>query len=604
MKRNTLLGIVLLPASLLAQGLHQDIDLKHEIVPIPREATKLGITAPIRLDHIPNVRLALSERAVATDVPPEISFLQPAAYADTLYTSPYLGYAALAVSPYPYDAMASAGYRFLDTDRVRLSGWLQYDTRNYKRQIPFGADDDLHFLRNQTVSAGVDFRWAAGKESYFKTAIDYTFDRYNTYYKNSPVYIDNIGGATPATRAVSPDERPIILRDHYWETLNLLNVDMKWYSNEGGLNYNVGLRYNHAAMVTPGLKFPKPFWDVSNPRRENTVQVTGQAVLPFSERSEIGLDLDADFVRLSTFSEIVYEDDDYATYSHDGETRGLLDFTPYYKFSTDHFNARLGARLGLSFKSGKAFHVAPDVVLGWNPTSTFGVSAHVTGGVKTNSLEELYGVTPYLNPTVAYGFSNVPLASELRVIVGPFRSAYVQLYGGYSIARDWLMPTFLAGKYLERTALFAPVDMKGYHLGLMAGYTYRRLAEISASYTYAPSKYDRGYYLWRDRATHVFEVNLGVHPLKGLDLEASYSLRTGRHIFDRYTVSTDMGYSEVSVVYNLRNRSELNVGATYRLFEPLTLFVRGENLLNRNSTDISLRPDEGLRVLLGASYLF
>ena len=173
MNKNILAAIVLLPATVLAQDLHKDIEASREIVPVEREVNRLSVSPAINLPALPAVRLNQSERAVSAKITPEITFLQPAAYADTLYTSPYRGYVMGGISPYPFDGMLAAGYRITDTDRVRLSGWMQYDTDNYKR-----SDRNL-FWRNQTVSAGMDLRWAAGRESYFKAAVDYTFDHYN-----------------------------------------------------------------------------------------------------------------------------------------------------------------------------------------------------------------------------------------------------------------------------------------------------------------------------------------------------------------------------------------------------------------------------------------
>lgn len=584
MNKNILAAIVLLPATVLAQDLHKDIEASREIVPVEREVNRLSVSPAINLPALPAVRLNQSERAVSAKITPEITFLQPAAYADTLYTSPYRGYVMGGISPYPFDGMLAAGYRITDTDRVRLSGWMQYDTDNYKR-----SDRNL-FWRNQTVSAGMDLRWAAGRESYFKAAVDYTFDHYNNYH----AWLDDKGQ---------------LIIPHYWQSFNMFNFDTRWYSNVQSLQYNGGFRYNHSAMARPSRVLPSLDPEVYKPLRENTFDFSGTATLPFDDNSNVGLDADIAIIGMSRYTTIAPDltgAADYVALNNASTTRGLVTLLPNYSYKSLMFTANVGARLQFNIKSGKVFHVSPEVLLGWNPSPMLAVSAHLTGGVETNSLERMYGVTPYLNPSVAYDFSNVPLASELKVTLGPWHSAYVELFGGYSRANKWLMPTDLHGVYSEVNAMFRPVDMRGFHFGVETGYTYRRLGSVTLRYTAAPSNgYDKGYYLWRDRARHVLDVTLRAHPIQHLDVEVSYQLRVCRRLMDRYTVNA--GSPEVSTITtsrNLGNISNLNLGATYHLFEPLSVFVRAQNILNRAATDISLRPNQGFNVMLGGSYQF
>lgn len=585
MNKNILAAIVLLPATALAQDLHKDIDASREIVPTEREVNKLPVSPAIKLPALPPVRLSLTERAISAPVTPEITFLQPAAYADTLYTSPYRGYVMGGISPYPFDGMFSAGYRITDTDRVRLSGWLQYDTDNYKQT-------DLYW-RNQTVSAGMDLRWAAGRESYFKASVDYTFDHYNNYH----AWLNDNGEFT---------------LPHYWQSFNMLNIDTRWYSNVQALQYNCGITYNHSAMARPSKVLPTLETEPLKPVRQNMVDINGSARLPFDDNSYVGLDADIKVIGMSRYTsieDVVGEDalySDYAAVSNPSVTRGLVTLLPNYSYKSLLFTARIGARLQFNIKSGKVFHISPDVLLGWNPSSMFAVSAKFSGGVATNSLDQLYGIMPYLNPSMGYDFSNVPLTSELKVTVGPWHSAYIELFGGYSRANDWLMPTNLHGVHNEINAMFKAVDIKGFHAGAEVGYTYRRLGSLKLRYmTALSSDYDEGYYLWRDRARHVFDARLRVHPIANLDIDLAYELRAGRRLMDRYTVVSSLPDVVTTVTSrNLHNISNLSLGATYHVIDPLSVFVQADNLLDRSATDISLRPVQGFNVMIGASYQF
>lgn len=594
----TILALAAAALGVMAQDLHKEIEIDRDIDPVETAVAKPGILPTLSLPALRQVVLNPIEMSQPVGVIPAISFLEPSAYADSLYVSPYRGYIAGGISPTPFSGTLAAGYRILDTDRVRLSAWLQFNSANYKKQLPWS--DYSRYWRQNTGSAGIDFRWAVGERSMFKTAVDYTYDRYLTIY-NQPAYIFADENATDIDR-------------RYYQTINLVNVALDWTSGVDALNYNVSLGFNHTGAGEDGPKTPL-FYLVedfmSRPIRQNTFNIAADATLPLAEKSFVGLDLGLDIIRTSRYTALAITDNVVAPVvltPWDGDTRGLFTITPRYKYTGKSFTANIGARIQFSHNSGNTFNLTPDVTLGWTPMALFAMEARFNGGVETNTLKELYGVTPFFNPAVGYQFSRVPLDADVKALIGPFHGAYLQLRGGYSTARRWLMPyTGETGDY-SSAALFLPTNIEGWRYGAEIGYNWREKVIAAVNYTGVPGNDspNRGYYRWRDRARHELGVNFSVKPVDRLTFSASYTLRAGRRIIDPYLYINPVDESTVLAYrsHRLHNISDLNLGITYTLSDPLSLFLRGENLLNHNTTDIALRPMPGIAVYVGASYQF
>ena len=602
--------------TLSAQDLNKVIEVEHDIEPIEKMSTKPNVQPPITLPPLHSVNLTAVERALTTRTNPTIPFLEPASYADTLYVSPYRGYVTGGISPTPFSATLSAGYRIMDTDRVRLSAWVEFDSRNYKKQVPWSENE--RYWRQNTASAGIDFRWSVGAKSTFKTAIDYTWDRYNTIFAHPEIFLPNIlqdnfesngdGEGTLEPLPVKEFDR------QFYQTINLLNVDVNWDSSIDALEYNISLGYNHAAarcqapMTTLFIHAPEHY---ASPLRENSFKVGVNGRLPFGENTAIGLDLGADIIRSTGYSVLTQSGAEAAPLIldyYDSESRGLFTFIPRFVFSGKPFTASIGARVQLSANSGNVFNLTPDVTLGWTPFSVLALDARITGGVETNSLEHRYGITPFINPAIGYQFSRVPLDANLNITVGPYLGAYLKLNGGYATARRWLMPVGANPMERSSTALFMPSNIGGWRFGAEIGYNWREKVIASVGYTHVPgdNNPEKGYYRWRDRARHELKASVDVKPINKLTINASYQLRTGRRVMDTYNL-IDAETSVASVVTRitpLSNVSLLNLGATYSLSDRLSLYLRGENILNRSNIDLAIHPTPGINIFVGASYLF
>ena len=194
--------------------------------------------------------------------------------------------------------------------------------------------------------------------------------------------------------------------------------------------------------------------------------------------------------------------------------------------------------------------------------------------------------------------------ADLGFIIGPFSGASIEVWGGLGKVASLPLPTVIEdGEFPQLMGSYAAIDYTSIHYGIALNYTYRDIARLRVAYEGAPQDLDRGYMYWLDRARNVLGASLTVTPVKPLDLELSYTLRSGRAT---YSVAPDdvpfdhLPYAKVS----LGNAGSLNFGASYRVNPQFSVWARGENLLNSKWQEVFAVPCKGVTGLIGIGYKF
>lgn len=575
------------------EELKKEITVKHQEEVKPTDAVKINVNPVVTMPPLPVSKLTYGMRQLRVDVPSSIPSLAPAAYADTIYRSPYRGYAAAGYLPM-MNLGASAGYKFIDNDRVRLNGWMQYDGTSYRGDMPWlvnseGTGLQSARLRRNFASVGADLHSAVGRKSFLDFGVDYTFGRFNTpdcfgmRYQN--VHRLNLSGLWSMTTGI-------------WNTGVGLGFGVFGYGNP----VELGRTYDYAGSpVTPGeaLLGHSPY----KPVREKRFTARG-----FASAKVWGADLAGIEVNFSNLSYgnhavgLMSAIDPYNIEMFDprgSRSHGLLNMRPFYRFNWKDLVLDLGANLDFTFNNGKVFHIAPEAQATWKPGSFVAIYAKADGGVRQNTLGSLFDVSYYGIPNVIYDNSHVPLAAEVGVTVGMWRGFYSEISAAYAKADDWLMPVMLNGRY----AAFEKIDMKGYRFHISAGYRYRNLLEASASFEMAPQKQDRGYYLWRDRAKRVASVKLRVTPIEPLDINVGWNYRGSRCVFDARMFSPEALHDGLDRL-SIGSVNSLSIGGVYRLTPQFSIFANVENLLNHRYTLIGGLPAQGVGGLAGVMYKF
>lgn len=568
-----------------AQGLHKEINVEQEIVPVKRDASRINILPTLRLPAVSRPQLAFSDRVVTTRVPNAISTLAPMAYGNRLYESPYRGYVVLGLGAPLFDATFSAGYRAIDSEKTRLSIWSQYNGDVYRDKVTdlVGGPKTEYtdYWRDHSASLGADLHQSVGLNTAVDGKVDYTYA-----YHTAPV-----GFMT------------------YSQNISRANASVLLSSTGEGINYCAGIRYGHFGFYH--FDFPQGYsyrldGYPEKGARQNLFGAEGSVSLPVGETSRAAIDINADFLRTGNHLIPLYPYRNYDKIAEAGAgTSGLISVTPHFDFGSQSVSGRLGLQADITTGGGKTLHIAPEVSLAWTPSQLFGFEVKAHGGSRLNSLAELYDVSPYLNSFMAYSPSHIPYAIDGRISVGPFFGAYLEVFGGYAKANDWLMP--VGTNIYPGEGVYDCLDLSAWHVGAAIGYDYRNLFSARLSYETAPNDYDKSYYEWRDRAKHVVNAELKLRPVKPLLVTLGWEFRAGRRAYHLF--ETSVGDGAIGPVYtpsaeSLGCISDLSLGAGYEATDALTIFVSGQNLLNRRATLIGFRPQQGTTAMIGASLKF
>lgn len=600
------LALLLMPVSVSAQEpLEQEITVTHHEEVKPTDAVRLNISPAVTMPSMQATRLSYGSRSIKIGVPASIATLAPLSYADTIYVSPFRGYASAAYFPM-LNASASAGYKFIDNDRVRLNAWLQFDGESYRGNLPWTetkGDARSVRLRRNTLSLGSALHTAVGRASFLDLGFDYTFARFNT--PSDYIGLGTDYGTDPGLRN---------------QNVHRLHVDGLWTMAAGIWNCGFGLGYGHFGYGNGVRSYGKALLEqpvVSfysmKPMRENKFTVRAFASAKAFGAYSTGMEVNFSYITRGSHLDFLALPDPAAPanmldgrfYAAGSHNHALLSLRPYYRTSWNKIDLDLGLNLEFAFNSGKVLHLSPAAQATWKPGKFVTVYLKAGGGVRQNTLGSIFDVTYYGLPYMAYRNSNVPLDGEVGVTVGLFRGFYSELSFAYARANGWLMPRLLKGSL----TIFDPVDIKGYkaHVGL--GYRYRDLIDFNLGLDAAPSKYDKGYYLWRDRAKYVAKASLRVSPLKQLDINLGWDFRAHRRM--ALTDMPDLVQPDGVVIPGIADGlasmgtvNSLSLGANYRFTSNWTFWANVENLLNHRYTIIGGLPSIGVAGLVGATYKF
>lgn len=580
MKYNIFVTIILgvTAFSVVAQDLSKEITVDHDIVPEKRAATPLNLRPMVNLSPFKAASLSLMENGVSVNPVASAVTLAPAAYGDTLATSTYPGYVAVGFFP-AWNASLSAGYRFIDNDRTRLNAWLQYDGNAYG--ATYGHDAADCWIRHNDVTLGGVYHQAIASKSNLEIIADYTRSRYNLPGADGRLQYNDVN------------------RLHLTGVFSTRTAnDIHWFA---GASYSL---FNNSK---------NPFLGIENEKikgvTENNIRLHGGVDTPTSSKSKIGLDAALDILSYNRSAAMIPSDFGYPSQTlyarASAPSSELLTVSPYYRLNEEHVKLDIGARVDLAFNGGKFFHIAPEVKASWSPVQQFCIYGQAGGGEHRNTLSSLLAVSRFMLPYMAYSNSHIPLTVNAGLRIGPFAGASIEIFGGYAIANDWLMPCSTT----ESAGVFREFDIKGWRAGAAVSYVNARWGSARLSYECAPHSETRSWYIWRDRASRVVTANLTVTPISKLSLDLEYQFRSGRRLFNEVVAPLieeypDMGYAGGYVKEPLGIVSTLNLGATYSLTRKFSVFVRGENLLNRRYRHIGLVESQGVTALLGITYKF
>lgn len=548
--------------SAFAQDINKEITIEKEIVPEQRAATRLPVTHNVLSTSTqgPNLEYNLVDRGVG--IVPRFSVLSPSATAAAIEPSPYRGYAAIGYFPI-YNLGATAGYNFINNSTTNLGASAEFLGYNYKSGY-YNKDLKEQKISCNDVTANIALLHYFDRNQQLTMNIDFGFGKVDM-----PKWFEDIDN----------------------ESLRA-GLDARWKHGSAVQSYTVGLRgqlFNYLNNNPESLLIR---------HYENMKEVTfggdfGMVYGPYS------IDVDGSFRRNGDFdTPVIPAGMNFYQIEHISDSKfiSIVSAVPAFTFdNSDGLRVKAGVKVQYVGGSYGKIRVAPDVHFTYNVFPIFAIQADVIGGEVMNSLADMYRISPFTSPHAAYLTSNIPFDANARFVVGPFKGASAEVFGGYSMARHWLMPYFDGQMY-------APVNLDGWHAGVKLSYSYGSWIDVWASGEFAPNSFKHGYYLWRDHASIVAKGKLTIRPFSKLKIGVDYEFRSGRRMWGFGALTANP--NDTQFLVNQTSVNNLSAEIAYQYRPSVTFFARGQNLMRHQTTLYNDIPAQGITGLVGVEVKF
>lgn len=298
-----------------------------------------------------------------------------------------------------------------------------------------------------------------------------------------------------------------------------------------------------------------------------------------------------------------------------------LELNPYYAFSNDSWKVRLGAYVDYSsyendLIGGKThpIQVAPDLDAQYLFAKSYMAYLKLGGGKEVNDFRRLESMNPYADfRQLRDSYNQLDAMLGLKANVGG--GFWFDLFTGYKIITEDLCFSNLQSNLQNLAKPYVETqDTKHFYIGSNLKYTYRGVADLSLKGTYYSWKNsDASYLLMKPKFD--FQFNADVKVLPKLTMNATYRYITRNEVNLYYVhgvkadVSSDLlGPSSNTAVYGstvkLKPVSDFSLGATYDLFNGVSIFARFNNLLNQSYQYSYSYPTQGINFLGGVSFKF
>lgn len=288
--------------------------------------------------------------------------------------------------------------------------------------------------------------------------------------------------------------------------------------------------------------------------------------------------------------------------NYDKVSNTSLQLNPYLTSEGKQWKARIGMHLDPFIrKGGTHFSLAPDLYGEYTVAEGYSIYLQAGGGRvlndfrRVNALDPYADFPPYLTDGPSgEGFYNLrhaydQLDGRLGIKATPMNELGLHLYGGYRMTEDKLFSVSTTKAFCG--ALMQD-DANAIYAGASAQYTWKEFFTTRAEFEWSRWDCDVLDQYVALVPELMFHWTADVQPISGLNIGVSYR-------FEQYTAPDGMSSDQKPDAMNL-----LGVTASYRLLPQLTVFVKGDNLLDASHYRYITVPTQGIHVLAGASLEF
>ena len=154
---------------------------------------------------------------------------------------------------------------------------------------------------------------------------------------------------------------------------------------------------------------------------------------------------------------------------------------------------------------------------------------------------------------------------------------------------------------MTKATIYQPIDLSGWKAGVELSYKYRSLIDANARFTYSPQNNEDGCFLGIDRAEYVADAKVRITPIEKLGITVGYQMRGNRAMYGMQTQTDGEKYWEKT---ELNNIMDLNLGVSYKIMDNATIYIQGNNLMNKQWDALHLQGAQGINVLGGVNFVF
>ncbi|MBR5843889.1 MAG: TonB-dependent receptor [Bacteroidaceae bacterium] len=563
MKRYTLIFATMLAIVLQAYGndtLQREVTIVRNFTPTVSDADKINTLPPITTplferDDVTYAFDAFSAGVVS--VPSKIDMPSLAYVQDSV--TRYNGYANFDMGMYMAMA-ANAGYRILDTKSDKLGVAAQFTSLN--GDIPIGSH--VMLLSDKThqtfydVRAGLHYAHVFSNNITMALNASYRYAHFNYYgvmgEGNSPT--QQVNSCMVELRVDNSEAQ-----QYDYE---------KWHVLAGYKLYD-----NSTALYTQA------------PSREHDAYIDLSYQYMLDDHWSVGGDMKGEYLQYNGLLGVPYPDAESTLLPHEILTEHIfmMRLLPYATWNKGRASLRAGLKMDISVGDGNVFCVAPDVRFNWEFIHNYYLFANIGGGKQLNRWNDVSQYCLYFDPSQQIASSYSPLDALLGVRMHIIPELYVTLYGGYEVADRAL---FQQVDGFSQTVVWDAIDAQCFKAGLALDARITEYVTLTADAAYRHWSHN-GKAITYNRPRWEANVAAVVHPLKQLDVKVDYNMQLER----------DYGvYGKLADVHNLQ------LSATYRVFDWLSVSLHGNNLLNRRHDYYFGLPAPGIQVMGGVAVKF
>lgn len=568
--RYTIIAALFLSPCLAGAQINDVVEVENSYVPIIRDANKINLT-PNKVEQ-PAVHYQVDY--IKTPLAAQSYVFQPlwAAKSDAIAESEGKGYVHLGYgSMGNLSGRVSYGADLTSADRLNLS--LGIDGYNGKVKDYLDDTDWTSRFYQSDINLSYLHRLSPVSSLILEGSIEGQVYNYQRFAPNT------------FTGGPQTDKQRNLITD---VSARITPYSFGQFALGGSLGYQ-GFKQMHDEWLT-------------TPDAENIFHAGLNGAYELDDNQKIGLDLGLK----------------YEAYNRDADNYFSYWGSPYYSFMNDLWNVKLGLTLSASSGFVSKFHIAPDVTAVYHAADNIDLKAQITGGERTNGFRALNALSPYwctdaTSPAATY---TLPVPSGVQ-----FAHQFDQLDSKFGI--EW--------KATDQLTLSAAIgfDMQDNRLEMISD---AETNPTSQTVTNNMSPYLYHHFFTADGNRFYGELNLAYRYKDIVDVRLNNQVNSWgtdadfigalRPVFDAdWSANVKIIPGLVATLdfalqtydnddqsdYKRPDRYDLGLGLSYQIpvdLAKITVFARGNNLLNNKFDVYNAYKAPGINVIAGAAVTF